>query len=352
MLILKNISKKLEDFNLKNISFKVNKGDYFVILGMSGAGKTVLFEIIAGLITRDTGEIFLDGKNITKEKIQNRSVGLVFQDYAVFPHMSVKDNIAYPLKSKKVKSSLIKTRVQKLAQDMSISHLLDRRPGTLSGGELQRVALARTLALNPKVLLLDEPLSSVDVKLKNELRSLLRKLNKKGQTIVHITHDYEEAISLANKIAVMQNGTIVQCGKTKDVFENPASEFVANLTGIKNFYKAKIKIDKENNRKIAVINKSLFFNLLTDYKNVSGNVLIKKNEIIISNDKITTSACNNFKGTILEIVRAHLGVEIIVDIGVKLSILITDSSLHNLTLFEGKEIWVSFKASSVKFLPN
>lgn len=352
MLELKNISKKLKNFSLNNLSFKVDNGDYFVVLGMSGAGKTVLFEIIAGLMNADAGEIFLDKKNITNEKIQNRSVGLVFQDYAIFPHMSVKENIAYPLKSKKNNSSFIKERVLELAKDMSISHLLDRRPATLSGGELQRLALARTLALNPKVLLLDEPLSSVDVKLKNELRTLLRKLNKKGQTIVHITHDYEEAISLANKIAVMHDGSIAQYGDTKSVFENPASEFVANLTGIKNFYKTKIEIDKENNRKIAVINKNLSFNLMTDYKNATGNVLIKRNEIIVSNDNIFSSACNNFKGVILEIVRAHLGVEIIVDIGVKVSILITDSSLQNLNLFEGKEIWVSFKASSVKFLPN
>ncbi len=352
MLRVKNISKKFKDFKIDNLSFEVARGDYFALLGVSGAGKTMLFELIAGLTIPDSGEIFLDGKNITNEKIQKRKIGLVFQDYAIFPHLSVEENIAYSLRSKKLTSSEIRQQVAKLAREMSILHLLNRKPASLSGGELQRVALARTLALKPIILLLDEPLSSIDVQLKNELRSLLRNLNKKGQTIIHITHDYEEAISLANKIAIIHNGTIVQTGKTKDVFEHPASEFVANLTGIKNFYKAKLHVDADSGKKQAVINNYIVFTLLTDKIKGEGNVLIKKNEIIISNHKIISSACNNFKGIIIEIIQAHLGIEIIVDIGVKVSVFITVSSSQNLNLYYGKEIWISFKASSVKFIPS
>ncbi|RLD63190.1 MAG: ABC transporter ATP-binding protein, partial [Bacteroidetes bacterium] len=202
MLKVKNISKKLDDFNIKDISFSVNKGDYFIILGVSGAGKSVILEMIAGLMQPNSGTIYLNNKNITNEKIQKRKLGLVFQDYAVFPHLSVKENISYPLKNRGLEKKEIQNRLNQLAEEMSISHLLNRKPTTLSGGELQRVALARTLALNPECLLLDEPLSSLDIQLKNDLRGLLRKINKKGQTIIHVTHDYEEAIFLANKVAV------------------------------------------------------------------------------------------------------------------------------------------------------
>jgi len=142
------------------------KGDYYIILGHSGAGKTVILEIIAGLITPDSGKVFYYEDDITFRKIQKRKFGLVFQDHAIFPHLSVKENIAYPLKNKKLSKSIINKKVNELADNFEISHLLNRRTTNLSGGELQRIALARTLALEPDILLLDEPLSSLDIQLK------------------------------------------------------------------------------------------------------------------------------------------------------------------------------------------
>ena len=347
MLEIKNISKSFEGVSLKNLIFTINKGDYFVLLGVSGAGKSLLLEIIAGLVNPDSGNIFLDDKNITKEKIQKRQIGLVFQDYAVFPHLSVKENIAYPLRSKRLNSSEIHKCVEHLAKEMNILHLLNRKPTTLSGGELQRVALARTLALEPKILLLDEPLASLDVQLRNELRGLLRKINRNGQTIIHVTHDYEEAISLADKIAVIHNGTIIQTGNPKEVFQHPKSQFIANLTGIKNFHKAKLQ---SNNK--AVVSDKIEVALLSDKTEGTGYILIRSEDIIISGKKLESTARNNFKGIVTDILPAKSGIEIIVDIGIRLSVLITKESSEKFNLCEGKNIWVSFKASAVRFLKS
>jgi len=229
---------------------------------------------------------------------------------------------------------------------MNITHLLNRKPATLSGGELQRVALARTLALKPEILLLDEPLASLDIQLKDELRHLLRNINKKGQTIIHVTHDYQEVISLANKIAIINNGSIEQTGTPNEIFQHPKSQFIANFTGIKNFFKAELK------NKQAIINNSIAFTLLTDKTQGKGNVLINSQDIIISENKVESSACNNFKGIITDIIPAPLGIEIFTDIGIKMVALITTQSLKKLNLYKGKNIWISFKASGVIFLEN
>jgi len=244
MLKLDKIHRKIGNFSLNNIHLEVDEGDYFMLLGNSGAGKTILLEIIAGLVNPDSGLVYIDGENITQTDIHKRGVGLVYQDQSLFPHLSVYDNIAYPLKSKGENKEKIKQQVERLATDTEILHLLKRNPATLSGGEIQRVAIARTLASKPKVLLLDEPLSSLDVQLKKEMSALLRKINRKGQTIVHVTHDYEEAISLANKIGIIENNTIIQVGSPYEVFHHPQSKFVASFIGIKNFYRGEI-ISKE-----------------------------------------------------------------------------------------------------------
>ena len=350
MLEVEKINKKFNSFEIKNLSFKVEKGDYFVILGVSGSGKSVLLEIISGLISSDSGNIFLEGENISRKKIQKRKIGLVFQDFAVFPHLSVFDNIAYPLKFKKLKKSKIKLKVENIATEMNISHLLEREVKMLSGGEKQRVALARTLLLEPKILLLDEPLTSLDVILRNEIRGLLREINRKGITIVHVTHEYEEAISLANKVAIMQNGEIVQYGKPKIVFQNPESEFVANFSGDKNFFKTKIVCDEKSGTKVAEIENDMKFIIATECDECEGNIIIKSNKIILSKEKIESSACNNFRGKIGHIVPTTNGVEVKIDIGVFLYVVITKSSSRKLDLSNNINIWLSFKATAIKFI--
>lgn len=347
MLELRNISKKYKDFNLNNVCINIEDGKYFVLLGKSGAGKSLLLEIIAGLTHPDKGKVIVDGNDITNIKIQNRHIGLVFQDYAIFPHLSVYENIAFPLKYKKLNKKQISQKVNKLAKKTDIATLLQRKPNTLSGGELQRVALARTLASDPKYLLLDEPLSSLDIQLKVDLQRLLRKINKDGITIIHVTHNFEEAISLADKVGIINNGSIIQIGSPKEIFHNPKSKFVANFTGIKNFYNAVI-ISKDT---VILENKIKIVYISQKEKGV-GVVMFRSEDIVVSTNNPNSSMRNNFQGNIIEIIPIKNGIELLVDIGIKISAMITQQSVDALQLNEKDKIWVSIKASAIKYISN
>jgi molybdopterin-binding protein len=348
MLEVKNISRAYLDFKLDDICFEVADGDYFVIMGPSGSGKTQILELLAGLIDQDDGNIAVDGEDITGSKIQSRPFGMVFQDYAIFPHMSVRENISYPLRNKGLGRKQVNALVEEQAEALEIKTLLDRKPGTLSGGELQRVALARTLARKPKYLLLDEPLSSLDVPLRQGLRSLLKKINRDGQTIIHVTHDYEEALVLANKVAVLFQGRIIQQGLAEDVFHKPGSEFVARFTGIKNFFKA--RLFREMERQYGELETGQVLRLISEEPEGNGFVLLRGEDIFISLSDLPTSATNQFKGVIHEIIPSPFGFEILVDAGTLYYAKITRESLQNLALRVGKEIWISFKASNVRFV--
>ena len=345
MLEIKNISKKYKDFDLNNINFSVETGEYFVLLGESGAGKSLILEIIAGLIIPDNGKIFLNGNDITNVKIQKRNIGLVFQDYAVFPHLTVHENIAYSLHSKKLSKSAINNKVVELANKTGIGNLLKRKPSTLSGGELQRVSLARTLALEPICLLLDEPLSSLDIQLRNELQQLLRKLHDEGITIIHVTHNFDEAVALANKVGIIQNGRIIQTGAPKEVFHNPKSKFVANFTGIKNFYNAVIK-----SKEIVILENKVEIIYISGKDKGTGIVMFRSEDIVISINKPDSSMCNNLHGTVLEMIPTKFGMEIIIDIGVKIAALITQKSVDRLQLSVNKYVWISVKATAIRFI--
>lgn len=348
MLEVKDINVQFGNFSLKSVDFSVGKGDYFILLGISGAGKSMILETIAGLITPEYGSILLDGKDITHKKIQNRSIGIVFQDHAIFPHMTVRENIGYSLHGISMASDEKKKKIEEIAKQMNILSLLGRRPSTLSGGELQRVALARTLIQRPAVLLLDEPLASMDIQLRSDLRSLLRQLNRSGQTIIHVTHDYEEAISLGNKIAVIHNGIILQQGSPEEVFHNPASEFVAHFTGARNFFPVVPVFDNENSE--AWVNGSLKVKLASQVVKKDGFILIRNEDIFLSGKEVDTSAVNNFKGLIKEIVPSRSGVEILVDIGIPLFATITRESLSHLDLQENSPVWIHFKATAIRFI--
>jgi molybdopterin-binding protein len=349
MLELRDISVTLGTFSLKSINISVEKGDYFILLGVSGAGKSMVLETIAGLLHPEKGSIFLEGRDITYEKIQRRNVGLVFQDHAVFPHMSVKENIAYPLHGRHESPSEKKVKILRIAEQIGIAMLLNRKPLTLSGGELQRVALARTLVQEPEVLLLDEPLASMDIQLRHELRGLLRGLNRSGQTIVHVTHDYEEALSLAARIAVIHNGEILQTGSPLDVFQQPKSEFVAHFTGAKNFFR--VKTLKRRNYTIATVNDKVCIHLPVESEEDPGYIIIRAEDIIISHNRIESSAVNNFEGTVMDIIPSRTGMEVLIDIGILIHAIITRESMDHLEIAEGKLVWISFKATAIRFIP-
>ncbi len=350
MLELKNISKRFDDFSLKEVSFTVERGDYFILLGESGAGKSMVLETIAGLVVPDSGFIILDEKDITKEKIQHRKVGLVFQDHAVFPHMTVGENIAYSLHGLGLTREEKNERIQSIASELGIKELLTRMPGTLSGGELQRVALGRTLIQQPEILLLDEPLSSLDMRLKGDLRRLLRSIHRKGQTILHVTHDYEEALSLGTRTAVIHKGTIIQSGTPSQVFQNPGSEFVAHFIGVRNFFA--VTLVTENHITFAYTFNKIAVRIVTEAKDGAGFILIRGEDIILSAIPVETSATNNFPGTVVEIVPNSGGVDVTIDAGIEVHALITRESLEKLGLRTGCACWVHFKATAVKYIPR
>jgi len=348
MLEIRNIIKNYPDFKLDDISFQVNDGDYFAILGPSGAGKTQILEILAGLVEPDEGSIFVDDKEITEMKIQRRPFGLVFQDHAIFPHMSVRENVGFGIKHKGLGRKELDSRVEAQAKAVEIGHLLDRSPKTLSGGELQRVALARTLIRRPRYLLLDEPLASLDVSLRQGLRSLLKKINLAGQTIIHVTHDYEEALVLAGKVAVINQGKIVQLGLADEVFHQPGSEFVARFAGIRNFFPARLY--REQDRQYGELDNGMVIRLNTEEPEGRGFVLLRGEDIFISMNDLPTSATNQFHGVIRDISPSIYGFEILVDAGTLFYARITRESVQNMALREGLEVWISFKAANVRFV--
>ena len=351
MLSVREICKNLTPFAIKNVSFEVSGSQYFVLLGRTGVGKSVLLETIAGLIRPDAGRIFLDGKDITNEKMQKRKIALVFQNSTLFPHMTVYDNIAYPLRCRRRKTQ-IRERVAELAEDFEVRHLLAAKPQTLSGGESQRVSLARAVASEPRCLLLDEPLSSLDAKSRSQMRALLRKINAQGQLqIVHVTHDYTEAVSLGTHVAVMEAGTIAQVGTVEQIFQRPKSEFVARFVGIRNFFKGRLQEPHRHGTDTRWFTAgSLSFSVLTGSPGGDGFVCIRSEDVTISNAASQTSARNNFEGTIVDVVPAGVGVEVIVDIGVEIAALVSAESVKALGLGCGKKVWVSFKASAVKYV--
>ena len=229
---------------LSDISFSARKAEFICVLGPSGCGKSTLLRVIAGLETPDSGRICFDGKDITKEPVAARNVGIVFQSYALFPNLTAFQNIAYGLVSQKLGKRVIRQRVDDLLNLVGLSGLGDRYPAELSGGQQQRVALARAMALSPSLLLLDEPLSALDAQVRGMLRTEIRRLQQRLQvTTLMVTHDQEEALSMGDRILVMHEGRIVQDGTPAEIYDRPASPFVAAFVGSMNFLEDAVRID-------------------------------------------------------------------------------------------------------------
>lgn len=350
-LELKHISKKFGTFALNDISIELSDGEYFVLLGHSGAGKSLILETIAGLVRPDKGEVWLNDRNITSDKIQHRRIGLVFQDLAIFPHLNVASNIAFPLQRRGTHRIDISKEVMQQAELTGIAHLLERSPETLSGGELQRVALARTLAMKPHCLLLDEPLSSLDIQMQDDLRKLLRSINQMGTTILHVTHHFEEAVSLATRVAVLDKGNMLQQGTPDEVFHHPQSKFVADFTGMKNFFKVSVTGKPGSELAEAIIPGTALRFILLNVPGLSeGFILIRSTDIILSEAPTGLSTANNLPGIVQEIVPSGYGYEILLNVGIPLYVQITKASQEKLSLVTGKQVWACFKAPAVRLI--
>jgi ABC-type Fe3+/spermidine/putrescine transport system ATPase subunit len=238
----RSVSKRYGEVRaLDDVNLSISNGELFTVLGPSGCGKTTFLRTVAGFELVDAGRIFFDDVNVTMLPAHKRNAGMVFQNYALWPHMSVFDNVAYGLKVRKVGKSEAKERVERMLALVKLEGMGDRTPHQLSGGQQQRVALARALVINPGVLLLDEPLSNLDAKLRLEMRTEIRRIQRDlGITTLYVTHDQEEAMSISDRIAVMYMGKVVQVDSPRDLYFRPKSQFVSEFIGQGTFLKGKV----------------------------------------------------------------------------------------------------------------
>ncbi|MGB7243240.1 MAG: ABC transporter ATP-binding protein [Sulfitobacter sp.] len=236
-LQIRDVTKLFGTFRaVDSISLDIQKGEFLTLLGPSGSGKTTLLMMIAGFLDISEGDIALDGSSIADVPAEKRNFGMVFQGYALFPHMTVRDNIGYALSVRKRPNAEIKARVDEMLELVQLQEFADRKPGQLSGGQQQRVALARALCFAPPVLLLDEPLGALDKKLRVEVQEQLKDIHRRvGTTFIYVTHDQEEALSMSDRIVIMRDGAIEQVGTPKELYERPNSEFTASFLGKSNF---------------------------------------------------------------------------------------------------------------------
>lgn len=253
---LKNVYKRLGDIDaVDHVSLEIEKGKFFSILGPSGCGKTTTLRLIGGLEVPESGEIFIGGKLVNNIPPYRRDCSIVFQNLALFPHMTVNENIRFGLTLKKVKEREINNRVSEMLTLMQLDGFENRRPKQLSGGQQQRVALARSIILQPEVLLLDEPLASLDRKLRDNMRVELRKIQKEvGITFIYVTHDLDEALSMSDQVAVMKFGKLLQVASPNELYENPKTRFVADFIGASNILTGKVTAKNGNDLKIETNN--------------------------------------------------------------------------------------------------
>lgn len=344
MLCIESLSLRLGEFMLRDVSLAVQPGEYFIVIGPTGAGKTILLETIAGIHRPDSGRILLDGREITTLEPRERKVGMVYQDYMLFPHLTVRENIAFGLKQQNVPKKDQHRAVEEMSAMLGIGQLLDRFPETLSGGEQQRTALARALVLKPGILLLDEPMNALDSRSRQLLRHELAAIQKRtGTTIVQITHHFEDVYLLADRIAIMRNGRIVQTGEPSEVFLHPADGFVAEFLCIGN----RIRGVSSHAGRLARINANgqVFFAA----SEITGTVVatLHPEDVILSREPFASSARNCLAGTVRELVPVGSTVRIVLDVGFPLTALLTRESCHELAIDTGSRVFATFKATAV-----
>lgn len=340
MIAIKNLKVDLGDFLLRDINLDIDSGEYFIVLGPTGAGKTVLLEAMAGLYPVLAGEVWIDGREITRLNPEKRGIGIVYQDQVLFPHLTVEENIAFGLKSRKCPKREVKAKVDTMAEIMGISHLLRRNSATLSGGEKQKVALARALVTEPRALLLDEPLSALDPESKEKMQRELREIHRRIKvTIIHVTHDFEEAVTLGHRVAVLNDGSIVQVGTIEEFLRHPSSEFVARFALSRNIFtgRAENSFVDIGGVKLRTITKSRGVVRLS----------LRPEDILISKEPLQSTARNSFQGVISDITDKGSIVYITVTLPPDFVCLITRQAFEELGLRRGARVWVTFKASAV-----
>jgi ABC-type Fe3+/spermidine/putrescine transport system ATPase subunit len=346
-ITLKNVSK----YVCQAVNLEIFDRELLVFLGPNGAGKTTLVNIIAGL-TDYKGSVFFDGVPVDKLPANKRGIGYLFQDLALFPHLDVAANIAYGLMSQQQPRERVEARVNELLQMMKIKHLSSRYPKHLSGGEKQRVALARALALSPKVLLLDEPLSSLDVQTAKYLRTELRQIQQKlGVTAVYVTHDLQEAEEMADRIAVIQNGHVEQVSRSEEVFFYPKNEKVSDFIGAPNILDC--EYCRSLGKGVMEVGCGGIPIIVPHDGNSVHRIALFPHDIYISETKPPGPEVNRFKGTIIDITPADDAVRIKLKVGA--TCLLAEMPHHifgDMNLAVGKEVFLILKLRRIRVYEN
>jgi len=346
MIEVRDLYKDWKEFALKDINLAIERGEYFVILGPTGAGKTLLLETIAGFYIPDRGAVWIEGNDVTILPPERRRVGFIYQDYSLFPHLNVEQNIEFGLKLKKSSTpDTNRKSVKEIMDWLSISHLANRYPATLSGGEQQKVAIARAIVIEPSILLLDEPLSALDRGTQNYLREELKRVKEEfGITMVHVTHDQTEAMVLADRIAVMMHGQIIQVGAPHEIFNKPRNEELADFVGVENILSGVVRNNEDGFAEIEVDTGGTIF-AVSEYRDGAVKVFIRPEDIILSESRSVSSARNVMIGIITELQDIGPLTRVKLDFG--LIALITKQSRESLRLRKGDEVCATFKATSV-----
>jgi len=347
-LRIKNLAADLGQFQLQDINLTLETGDFFALMGPTGAGKSVLLEALVGLVQLSAGEIYIDDRKINYLPPEERGIGIVYQDYALFPHLTVLENIRYGLKFKsrgqafRQSAAANSAVVDDLIPLLGLGPHLHRYPATLSGGEQQRVALARALVVKPDILLLDEPLSALDPNFRQELRTHLKNLHAaSGATFLMVTHDFSEALSLAQHAAVMAAGRLEQTGTIEDIFRRPTTAVVADFVGMKNLFKVEFSGEEAC---CGVVE----FRVARVAQIGSGYIAIRPEDLILSQTPLISSLQNSFKGKVSAI-RSH-GFFYEIDLDVKsltFTAVITNQAFFDLEPAINSSFFLSFKATAV-----
>ncbi len=342
MIRTENLDVVFDNFELHGINLDIKQNEFFVLMGPTGAGKTVLIESIAGITPVKSGRIELSGRDITRLPPEKRGVGIVYQDYALFPHMSVKENILYAVKYHSLEKAPAKERLEKLCGDLDIKHLLDRYPSTLSGGEQQRTALARAMMFEPEVLMLDEPLSALDPGFRLEIQELLRRLRDTTEiTFLMVTHDFSEALSLADRAAVMNNGRIEQIDEVQNLFRKPATEFVAGFVGMKNIIHADISGNLATAGELKI-------ELAETAECQKGILAVRPEDIVLYGKPPENVQTNSFKGRIAASVDRGFFFEVVINFSNHdFTALLTKGAAGELDLKAGEHVFFSFKPEAI-----
>ena len=342
MIRIENLSIRLLQFRLRNIDLAVEENEFFMLMGPTGAGKTVLLEAIAGLIRADQGKIFVRGREVTSLPSEKREVGIVYQDQALFPHLSVLENIRYGLHFHPISREEGKHRLSRLAGLLGIEPLLSRLPVNLSGGEKQRVALARALVVQPHVLLLDEPLSAIDPVFREEIRNALKLVHQNSNTtFLMVTHDFGEALALADRGAVIHRGAIEQVGSIRDIFQRPASVAVAEFVGMKNLFEASF----QNGTASVPGHRVLLARQPAPHHR---HVAIRPEDITVGKDSVSMNRGNTLSGVVSAVADQGFTYEVHVRTGVlTFKAMVTKKSLVDLGIREGLDVFISFDPASV-----